>query len=318
VVTPVTAAATETAAERTLAASVIVPVRDGLEELEELVAALAAQTAGRSRFEVIVGDDGSTDGALDDLETADGWLRVSRGPQRSSYAARNRCAGLARAPALAFCDADCRPEPGWLEAGLAALEGSDLAAGSIRFQLPERRTIWTLLDLDTFLDQERAVRAGRAATANLFVRHSVFARMGGFDAALPNTGDHDFVLRCVRAGARLVFAPGAVVCHPSRDDARALLRKVWAVNRRYAERESRAGRRPNGLRLREWVPVVQVLRSRRRFERSVGLDRRRLREHGVRPTIRERAWALAAIYVLFPYLGGAAQLYGWWEGRRRS
>ena len=315
--TPSTAAGTDRPTERRLDASVIVPVRDGA-DLHGLIAALAAQTAGRERFEVIIGDDGSTDGAVGDLAADDGWLRVSSRPPRNSYAARNRAAALARAPVLAFCDADCRPEPTWLEAGLAALEESDVVAGLIRFQLPERRTVWTLLDVDMFLDQERAVRAGRAATANLFVRRGLFEQMGGFDAALPNTGDHDFVLRCVNDGARLAFEPDAVVRHPSRDDARSLVRKVWAVNRRYAERESLAGRRPNGLRLREWVPVVQSLRSRRRFERSLALDRRRLTEHGIRPTIREQTCALAVIYVLFPYLAGTAQLYGWWEGRRRS
>ena len=104
-----------------LAASVIVPVRNGRRHLEELLAALSGQTLPRDRFEVLIGDDGSTDGSTDGLATADGWVRVFSGPPRSSYAARNRAARAARAETLAFCDADCLPEPDWLEKGIAAV-----------------------------------------------------------------------------------------------------------------------------------------------------------------------------------------------------
>src|SRR5919201_4454525 len=162
--------------------SVIVPVRnDRGAHLRTLLAALAEQTLPRTRLEIVIGDDGSTDGSTKDLPTADGWVRVLSGPPRSSYAARNRAARAARAPVLAFCDSDCRPEPDWLEAGLAALEDADLAAGRIRFIVPERRTIWTLIDMDTTKDHEREVEIGNAETANLFVRREVYERIGGFD-----------------------------------------------------------------------------------------------------------------------------------------
>jgi GT2 family glycosyltransferase len=290
-------------------------VRDGGSRLSELVQALAAQTVGRDRFEVVVADDGSTDGATDSLEPGDGWLRVSRDRPRNSYAARNRGVRASRAPALAFCDADCLPEPDWLEAGLRALERTEIVAGLVRFDVPARRSVWSLVDVDLHLDQERSVAVGRAATANLFVRRDVFERVGGFDESLPNTADFDFVHRAVEAGARLVFEPAAVVRHPTRDRAGAVLRKVWAVNRRYAARETRERRRPAGLKAREWVPLVQPLRARRRHGRSLRLDRRRLAASGVAPTLWEDAAALPLLYLVVPYLRGLAQLHGWWEAR---
>lgn len=297
-------------------ASVIIPVRNGGNDLAELIEALTAQTVPRERFEVVIGDDGSDDGATGNLATADGWLRVLRGPPLNSYAARNRAARAARARVLAFCDADSRPEPDWVAAGLRAVEHADIAAGFIRLTSPTPRTVWTLLDIDMFLDQERSVRAGKAVTANLFVRREWFERVGGFDDTLPNTGDYDFVSRCVAGAARLVFAPDAVVRHPTRDSARSLLRKIWAVNRRYAEREARYGRTPNGLELRSWVPLVQPLRARRRFGRSLLPDRKRLTESGITARPWNDLCALPLMYVVIPYLAGLAQLAGWWEGRR--
>ena len=301
--------------EGNLEASVIVPVRNGSAFLERLLPALEAQSLERSRFEIIVADDGSTDG-VEDLVRESDLLRLSSGPPRNAFAARNRAARLARAPAIAFCDVDCLPNPTWLEAGLAALDDADLVAGAVRFDLPDRRTIWTLLDMDTTKDQETCVRAGNAETANLFVRRDVFERVGGFDPSLPEHGDFDFAKRCVAAGARLVYGAEAIARHPTRNRARPFLRMMWEMNRWYAVRESRAGRKPIALKLREWIPIVYAIRARRRWGRSLGLDRRWLAENGVRPTAREQLQALPLLYILLPYERCIGQLSGWWQGRR--
>jgi GT2 family glycosyltransferase len=297
-------------------ASVIVPVRDDQRRLEELTDALSAQTVGAERFEVVVADDGSKDKPAGAPLGPRNWIRVTSAPPSTSYAARNRAAALAEAPTLAFCDVDCKPEPTWLEAGLATLETSDLAAGVIRFLPPRRATVWAFLDMDTFLDQERAVRRGRAVTANLFVRRDLFESLGGFDGTLANNGDFEFVTRAVRTGAKLRLAPDAVVWHPVREDARSFLRKAWAVNARYAVREARAGRQPEGLKLRSWVPVVQTLRARRRTGKPIGLDARRVTTDTTKADVWANLRALPLIYLVLPYLHNVAQVAGWREGRR--
>ena len=299
------------------AISVIVPVRDGGEELEQLAARLAGQTLARARYEVIIADDGSTDGAPERVAAADPWIVVSAGPPKNPYAARNRAATLARGDVLAFCDSDCLPEPDWLTQGLDALGSADLVAGVVRFLPPARRSAWALLDIDTFLDQERIVRTDGAVTANLFVRRELFERHGGFDGTLANGGDQEFVRRCVRAGATLRFVPDVAVWHPTRGDARAYLGKVWRVHRRHATRESRDGRRPDRLRLRANVPVVPQMRSRRRRGCGIGIDRRRLADSGMRPSLRDDLRAFPAMYLIVPYVATAAETVGWLDGLRR-
>lgn len=296
--------------------SVIVPARNAGADLRGLLDALSRQTLAHERFEVVIGDDGSTDGSTEGLATDDGWVRVAPGPPRNSYAARNRAVAASCAPVLAFCDADCRPEPDWLEAGLAALKDAGVVAGLVRFLAPERLTVWTLLDVDMFLDQERSVQANAAVTANLFLRRELFDSVGGFDDSLPEHGDYDLAARTVEAGARLVYAGAPVVWHPTRDAARPILRKVWVMNRWYATRTVRSGGRPHGLKLRSWVPLVQPLRARRRFGRSIRPDRKRVAESGLKPRLRDDLKALPLMYVLMPYFAGLAQLVGWWEGRR--
>ena len=186
----------------------------------------------------------------------------------------------------------------------------------MRFILPIRRTVWTLLDMDSSKDHEREVRNATAETANLMLRRTLYDRVGGFEEDIPEFGDFDFVQRAVAAGARLVFAPNVVVWHPTRDRARPFLRAHWIYSRGYGVREGRAGRVPSDLTLKALMPVVSVMRTRRWWGRSYGPDRRWLAQNGVVPTRGEKLASLPLLYLVLPYLRSFAQLLGWLEGRR--
>lgn len=297
------------------AVSVIIPVRDSAPIVAGLLDALERQTLPSGAWEAVIGDDGSTD----DLAGVVGERRhvtIARGTRRNSYAARNRAVAHASASVLAFCDADCIPDPRWLEEGLEALEDADVVGGHVSWRLSAPPTIWTVLGIEMFIDQGRAVRGGNALGGNLFVRRALFEELGGFDETLPSQGDFDFVTRCVAAGARLAYARDAIVSHPTYVTASEVLRKSARVNRAYASREARAGRVPSGIRFRAWVPFVQTVRTRRYFGQPLGLNRQRLAESGIQAGISDQMKALPFIYVVLPYLRNVAQLVGFLEGRR--
>jgi glycosyltransferase involved in cell wall biosynthesis len=300
----------------TAVVSVIVPVRDGERTLGALLEALERQTLPRERFEVVIADDGSRRPPLG-LASPDGHVRVLPGPPTNSYAARNRAVDGSCGELLAFCDADCLPEPEWLERGLAALESTDVVAGRFRFDVPERRTVWTLLDMDSSKDHELLVRLGLAETANLFLRRELFDRVGGFDGTTREHGDFDFVERCVEAGARLTYADDVVVGHPVRTSARSLLRAHWLYSRGYAERTAMHRRPVEGLKLRTWVPAVSMIRARRRTGMPLTVATPWLARNGVRPTWRERLLSIPLMYLVMPYWRNAAQVVGAAAGRRR-
>ena len=64
-----------------LRVSVIVPVRNGRDDLMQLIDALGRQTLSRESFEVVIGDDGSTDGSTDGLATPDGGFASNLAPR---------------------------------------------------------------------------------------------------------------------------------------------------------------------------------------------------------------------------------------------
>ena len=182
--------------------SVIVPARDAEATLGACLDGLAAQDA---EHEVIVVDDGSTDGTRA-LATRAG-ARVIDGGGRGPGAARDAGVAAARGDVLAFTDADCVPEPGWLRAGLAALERAELVQGAVA---PER----TPGPYDRTVSVQRLSPLWEAA--NVFVTRAAFP---GFSGGLhPRNGKElgeDVLMgwRAVRSGARVAYAPEARVRH---------------------------------------------------------------------------------------------------------
>jgi glycosyltransferase involved in cell wall biosynthesis len=295
--------------------SVIVPVRDGAHHLRVLLDALDRQTMRRESFEVVIADDGSSDPPLG-FATGDGHVKVLLGAATNSFAARNRAVTGSAGEILAFCDADCVPESGWLERGVASLETADLGAGRICFVLPEKRTSWTLVDMDTSKNQAALVADGLAETANLFVRRSTFDEAGGFEATDNGYGDYDLVKRCVALGRCLRYVPDAVVWHPTRQSGASVLRAHWVYSRSYAEHLASRGIPVDSLKLKTWVPVVSTAWTRHRRGVSLTPATEWLAENGVHPTPFEQMRALPAMYLLLPGTRKAAMVAGVVRGRR--
>jgi glycosyltransferase involved in cell wall biosynthesis len=192
-------------------ATVVVPAYECADTIGATLAALARQETS-DPYEVVVVDDGSTDETAEIAERSDGPVTVLRQPNVGPAAARNTGVAVARGAAIAFTDADCVPDPGWLAAGLRALEHADLVQGAVRPAPggpggPFDHTIWVLGE------------TGIYETANLFVTREAFERVGGFEAWLePESGkpfaeDVAFGARARRAGARYAYCPDALVHH---------------------------------------------------------------------------------------------------------
>jgi glycosyltransferase involved in cell wall biosynthesis len=193
------------------AITVVVPARDAAATLPDALAGLEAQR-GAPPFEVIVVDDGSRDATAAISHASPVVDRVLVTSGCGPGQARNAGAAAARAPRLAFLDADCRPAPGWLAAGCGALDAGELVLGETRPR-PDRHA--------GPFDRTVAV-AGVSPlfeAANLFVVRELFEQLGGFERWLgPRDGkelgeDVWFGWRARRRGARIAACPDALVHH---------------------------------------------------------------------------------------------------------
>jgi glycosyl transferase family 2 len=219
--------------------TVVIPARNAAATLPAALAGLVAQE--RPPDEVIVVDDGSTDATVEIARSSPVVTTVLTQAGAGPGAARNLGAAAANGDVLAFTDADCVPQPGWLASGLAALAGHDLVQGAVR---PPPGAV--IGPFDRTISVMRA--HGLYETANMLVRKGLFMSLGGFEPWLmPRDGKElgeDVWLgwRARRAGARMGFCAEAVVDHAvfprgPRDyiAERARLRHFPAMTRRIPE-----------------------------------------------------------------------------------
>lgn len=164
--------------------SIVVPVRDGAAHLGAALASLPADAG-----EVIVVDDGSTDGSRAVAEGAGGNVRVIESTARGASGARNTGIRAARGEVIGFCDADDAwapgPDPRW--ARLAAAPGLDVVLGALR---------WTTPDGTEAIGPPFASFSLPAA----LIRRRAFGRAGLLDETMDQGEDVDWFLRAREAG----------------------------------------------------------------------------------------------------------------------
>ena len=106
------------------AVSVIVCSHNGAETIARTLASLQRQSLPGERYEVIVVDDGSTDGT-EEVAKSFGAQVVRFDQSIGLAAARNAGVRASRAEIVAFTDDDCEADPDWLPALLEAFSESD-------------------------------------------------------------------------------------------------------------------------------------------------------------------------------------------------
>lgn len=212
--------------------SVLVPVYEQWHLVPKLLACLAAQTRPQDQFEVILADNGSPNLAPPTALPAN--VRIIRCPQPGSYAARNAAAAEAGGEWFAFTDADCLPEPGWLEAidEAARVAGArTILVGAVELVArTDTPNAYEVYDMLVGIPQQRYASRGYGATANLSVAAALFREVGGFDGTRLSGGDAEFCRRTsATTGATVEFVPAARVGHPARDSWDALATKSRRV-----------------------------------------------------------------------------------------
>ncbi len=225
------------------AISVIIPLYNLRDFVGEAIESVLAQTLEPTAMEILVIDDGSTDGGGEIVARYAPLVRCLRQANRGLSAARNAGIRESRAPFLTFLDADDRILPEKLALQLEAFRAQ-----------PELGAVycgWHCIDATgaRLPQRGRSVHAGNLfpdlVLGNLMHPHTVVVRRplvevaGGFDETLTSVEDWDLWLRLARAGVRwhcidrplaeYRIRPGAMHQNPRRmlDNRLRVLAKIF-------------------------------------------------------------------------------------------
>jgi glycosyltransferase involved in cell wall biosynthesis len=210
--------------------SVVIPTHNRREMLARCLASLERQRGQAPPFEVIVVDDGSSDGTAEFLNLEQygfplKYLRIEHG---GPSCARNLGAASAAGNYLALTEDDVVVGEEWLSRAARHLEGTGT-------EILEGTTIYqhTKKEVRRFEKQ----RQPSFIPCNLFIKREVFHRIGGYDESFFDARsklyfreDADLGFRLLAAGHTIILAPDVIVEHPPQ--FRGLV-DCWRHARRY-------------------------------------------------------------------------------------
>ena len=209
--------------------SVVIPAFNAADTIGDTLGALATQLRDHDAAEILVSDNGSTDGTVAAAERWGGDLPIriiDASRRRGQAAAMNIAAQEARGDMLVFTDADDIPLDGWMDAWLGLDPGVDFASGPV---------VWFAAKGNTppapeVVPHRLPTHMGSpyALGTNLAVRRSVLAEHGWLDETIPPAQDVELSFRLLSRGVDLTFVRGAVLGKREREGMWPVLRQYFA------------------------------------------------------------------------------------------
>lgn len=202
--------------------TVVIPVRERADLLRATLRTVAEQTSPPA--EVIVADDGSSDGSAQVAEQA--GARVLRGAGWGAAGARNAGLAAARGERVLFLDSDDLLVPTALERLGAALDAAPDAPFAYGRALAALRAAdgWRpegliAAERGELADPLALFARNAVPSAGALVRTGAAREAGGYDASLAFSEDHDFFVRLALSGAP-AHVPAVVAIHRRHPDNR--------------------------------------------------------------------------------------------------
>jgi len=231
--------------------TVIVAAYDAAAVLGDCLRSLLALDYPADHLQIVVVDNASRDATADVARAGGPRVTVLHEPRRGAAAARNRGLAAATGEVVAFTDADCVVDSGWLTPLVAALD--DPAVGIAGGRIHALRPCTRIAELGELIHDHASAMASRppyAITMSWASPRALLERVGGFDPSLLRCQDVDLAYRIVETGARLAFVPDSIVYHRNRATVRAMLTEGYlhgrgsvALRRIYAGRLAHFPRR---------------------------------------------------------------------------
>jgi len=247
--------------------SVVVPVFNGGNTIERCVRCLKRQKTTRD-FEIIIVDDGSTDGCLGRIDGP--GVRVIKQANHGPAAARNLGVEKSRGRIVLFTDSDCEPLENWIEEMVAPFENPGVSGVKGSYRTCQQGIVPLFVQLEY---EDKYVRMKKDRTIDFIDTYSAaflkraFLATGRFDASfpVPSVEDQEFSFRMWEKGYQMVFNPKAVVRHIHVETVRDYMKKKFRIGywkalvlRKHPKKVMRDSHTPQSLKMEMILVTVSV------------------------------------------------------------
>jgi len=204
--------------------SVILPTRNRLEKLRRALSSVQQQSL--RDFELIIVDDGSTDGTADflanegvstDASCLPRTIVIRNDTGHGAGAARNQAIRMARGELIAFLDDDDEWQPGYLEkqSERLAAHPQDQASCAAHIEFDEEGKIYRP-DLEPLFEYDSSLvylltESFVHSMSVLVVRRTAFEEVGLLDNDLQVTHDWDWCARLLISGGSILPPGGSAL-----------------------------------------------------------------------------------------------------------
>lgn len=193
--------------------SIIIPCYQSLDYIADSIHSALAQT--HERCEVIVIDDGSTDGSLDVIRTFSDRIRWEAGPNAGAPAARNRGLRLARGELVKFLDADDVLLPDAISRQVEQMAScpEDVIPYGLALDHESGSVVWDRVQTSGVETKDETILQcykGCILISCPLHRARVLRSIGGFDEELKRGQEWNLHLRLALAGHRFRRHPDPV------------------------------------------------------------------------------------------------------------
>ncbi len=180
--------------------SILIPCYNSVDYVDQCIRSALDQTY--SNVEVIVIDDGSTDGSKKVIESYGNHIRAEFSSNRGPNAARNYLLQHARGSWLQYLDADDYLLPDKVKKHMAVIDQTPdidvvYSPVTLLFESGEEHTV----DIEQVDDHmANFVLWGAFATHSMMLRAEAVRAIGGWKEDQPCCQEHELLLRLLRAG----------------------------------------------------------------------------------------------------------------------
>jgi len=253
------------------AASIIIPCFNEARTIGLLLQAIADQSVGAGRLEVVIADGGSTDGTQDVARAfaashPELRIRLIDNPARAIPAALNRAIEAARGPVVIRLDAHSIPQPDYVEACLRVLRRPEVANAGGAWEIHPSTSTWIARSIAAAASHRlgagdaRYRTSGQAGPVDTVpfgaYPRAWLNRAGPYDESLLTNEDYEYNARLRQAGGVIWFDPAIRSIY----FARATLGVLARQYARYGYWKAHMLRRyPGTLRWRQALPPAFVL-----------------------------------------------------------